>query len=813
MSHSNSLHLSDNTNTELSRLKKTSSAIDLPPSYKELYEANIRVDDIDSENFSKPSIDNSSPANNKTVYDNLEALHRNNEMVSGSDSNFAPGSQGMKSSYESNLDSNNSNQKGETPPRTNPLHDYAPYNYIVTLTAMSKEAFNSGGFTGEEIVILKSGGKSPKPGDVSDKDFYINNLILRNTLSPTPQARSTTVFQVLFDVYEPYGTTFIEVLRTAAKKLGYVNHLKCVYNLKIEFKGYNDEGIPQNDVPYTTRIIPILLTQVEMNIDAGGTSYAIQAYPATFLGLSDLHGTTQEAITVSGVTVGEVIKSFFDLWSKALQTLQSQGKVKILDEYVLDIEQSTKILESPLGYGEFSNAQGTVQVSNLQGFPFLSAKKNASLSPRQFTVPAGTKVHTLIEAVVKDSQYLRDQFDDSMNAKDKNGYINTLRTYTQLSIGAYDNQAGRPQYKFKYILREQKISASIFKKSNVDLVSNVNPVRTYNYIYTGKNQDVLDFKLTYNIAYYQPISYSTPSGKEPATSGGKGQFQTEESNQDFTNSAQKGASAVSSEPINESGTGFLVGQVNKNDQALTLIEQIIENPVADLIMVDMEVLGDPLYIEQKSVSNRSMKDSFVEDSPSIDSYGAITTDEYEVYVQVNFKVPTDLNDETGLFDKINSNDTAFFRGIYKAFMCEHRFDQGVYTTLLTMVRMRYQNQDDKTKSDDANSYTTTPLNNQGASKSGMQSKQQSPLSFPDTAPPGLIDQLNSTENVTNIADQTVLSPDDIMMTGPEQTIEPQSVSPDWKSRGDQIKKTILQNQSDNFKSRLDNSFDPWLSGA
>lgn len=758
MSNNSFLSLPDNTNTELGRLKNISSGIDLPPEYREIYNAEIFVDYIDSVAFAQLNTDATQPANNKLVLDNAEAIARYNETaedtVSAGNSNFGAFT-GNNIADESNLDTNTSdtNKNKDKPPRHNPLHDFAPYNYITTLTAMSKEAFNSGGLTGEEIVIAKSGGKNVNGQDAGIKDYFINNLVVRNTLSQTLQGRSATIYQVLFDVYEPYGTTFIDDLIKAAKKLGYKNHLKAVYNLKVEFKGYADEGPkegqPVDEIPFTTRIIPLHINQVDMNIDAGGTQYTVQCTPATNLGLTDLHGKTKETITVTGSTVGEVIKSFFKTWSATLKTLQSQGKAKILDEYTLDIEQSTEILNSKLGYGEFSNVQGSIQVSNLQGFPSLKPEVNAKASARQFSVPAGTKVQTLIEAVVKDSEFLRKQFDDSMNP---NGtYIRTLRTYTQLEIGSYDNQTGRPQYKFKYILREQKISSSYFIKQSTDLVTNVNPVRTYNYIYTGKNQDVLDFQLTYNLGYYYPISYSTPSGKTPSTDGGKATYQQEESNQDFTNGAEKGAISVSSEPINEQDNGFLPGQYAKNDQALTLIEQIIEDPAADLIAVDMEVLGDPGFMEQKSVTNRSMKGTFVEESPGIDSSGAVSTDEYECYVQVNFKVPTDLNDETGLFDKINSNDTAFFRGIYKVYACEHRFDQGIYTTLLSMVRMRYQNQDDKLNSpEQINNQSATSSNNEGATQTNGQS-------FPNYNPPGYgssyepslqVDGKSSSDNVS-----------------------------------------------------------------
>ena len=58
-----------------------------------------------------------------------------------------------------------------------------------------------------------------------------------------------------------------------------------------------------------------------------------------------------------------------------------------------------------------------------------------------------------------------------------------------------------------------------------------------------------------------------------------------------------------------------------------------------------------------------------------------------MFVKINFKTPTDLDDNTGLF-KIA--DAAFFEGQYKVFICESRFAGGIFTNVLQMVRMRHQ---------------------------------------------------------------------------------------------------------------------------
>jgi len=232
------------------------------------------------------------------------------------------------------------------------------------------------------------------------------------------------------------------------------------------------------------------------------------------------------------------------------------------------------------------------------------------------------------------------------------------------------------------------VSASYFNKEATDLASNVIPVRKYQYLYTGQNKDIIDFDITYRFAFYQATSYFTQGGKDDASTSAKSGGGVDETTEENTTGAEGvGTTPVTTEAVRQYKDGFIADLNTANGEVATIFEQIIQDPEADLISTNMEIIGDPVWIEQKSVLNESYADSFLEGSPSIDRFGAVTSDEYEVYVQVDFKTPTDLDDRTGLF-KIQ--DAAFFEGKYKVFICESRFTGGVFTNVLQMVRMRHQ---------------------------------------------------------------------------------------------------------------------------
>ena len=244
----------------------------------------------------------------------------------------------------------------------NPLHDYEPINYFISLSCLSSAAFNTG--DGDQILIAQSAGKGGK--GIGD-DYYIDNLVVRNSLSPTAGgANSGTIYQVSFDVTEPYGTSFTDALITASKDLGYTSHLQAVFQLQIQFRGVDDDQNPAaTSPPKTTRTIPITIRAVDVKIEAGVSTYACQAVPTTALANTELHGVTKEAITVVGNTVQEVIQDFFSKINSTQTTLKKGKKLVEADEFTLGVDESDKeILEARIPYDTNSSMQNTVQVKN-----------------------------------------------------------------------------------------------------------------------------------------------------------------------------------------------------------------------------------------------------------------------------------------------------------------------------------------------------------------------------------------------------------------------------------------------------------------
>ncbi len=641
-----------------------------------------KIASVDDKQFLKQSGDTTKPAPNKLVLDDIDAVQKNNALINAvgaPQTNFAPF--GNQLAAESSTTANA--EPSELPPRVNPLHDFEPVNYIITLSMMTADAFNNGD-RGPSLMIARSGGKGFT--GAGNPDYYIDNLVIRNTVSPTSEGKSGTVFNVMFDITEPYGTSFVDSIITAAHQLGFDNHLKAVFSLTIEFQGVDDEQNPSGArLGNSSRFIPIHIYAIEMRVEAGVTTYQVQARPATHLATTELHGVTQETITVNGSTVGELCEDFFNKHNDTLKKLKQDNRIIDPDVYTFGIDESdAEIIGSMIPYNVNSSASNVFNISNVES---PSAR---SQNLREVTVPAGTAMQAFIEAVVRESDFYRNQFDENGEPKGNKEFLKALRTATRLKIDITKEGGGgnRPQYEFIWVLRGFQATANYFKKEATDLVSNVIPVRKYQYLYTGQNKDIIDFNVTYKFAFYQAIPYFKQGGKDDASTSTKsGNGPNENTEENTTGAKGSGTTQVSKEAERQYKDGFIADLNTVNGEVATIFEQIIQDPSADLLVTTIEIIGDPVWIEQKSVLNKPYADSFEEGSPSIDRFGAVTGDEYEVYVQIDFKTPTDLDDRTGLF-KIDQ--AAFFEGKYKVFICESRFTGGVFTNVLQMVRMRHQ---------------------------------------------------------------------------------------------------------------------------
>jgi hypothetical protein len=204
--------------------------------------------------------------------------------------------------------------------------------------------------------------------------------------------------------------------------------------------------------------------------------------------------------------------------------------------------------------------------------------------------------------------------------------------------------------------------------------------KIYNYIYTGQNQDILDLNIEFNTQYFMAIT-SSPDKFFSNSSDTPDEQQAEpteilECDPHFQvptrtfSSNQRQSHDVTNDP--------------RAIAAADVVENLM-NSSADMMSIKLKIIGDPAWIKQDDLFNTTDRQRLL----TQEATNSIPTDAAEVYVRLNFKVPTDIDDVKGTykFDKMNYS---VFSGIYRVLTVTNRFERGQFTQDLDLVRILNQ---------------------------------------------------------------------------------------------------------------------------
>jgi hypothetical protein len=198
--------------------------------------------------------------------------------------------------------------------------------------------------------------------------------------------------------------------------------------------------------------------------------------------------------------------------------------------------------------------------------------------------------------------------------------------------------------------------------------------KKYNYIFSGENTEVINFKIDFNTAYYQANQFGTgvpDAASQPV---------------DTTFPIVKQAQTISPESENLKSDKSLDAKRSKDLMSTIMTEG------ADLVELKMDIIGDPDYIptgdgffQKDELAGRMYTKPYWPD-------GTINYDLTIPHVQVNFKTPTEYNDITGLMDptKQTKYSSSAFSGIYKVIEIKSVFQGGTFTQNLLLVRTKVQ---------------------------------------------------------------------------------------------------------------------------
>jgi hypothetical protein len=607
--------------------------------------------------------------------------------------------------------------------RINPLHDYVNYTYKISMYAVPRTTINKiasgeispgneeGILASGELLISSGGAKSSSRSGLFGVDFYIDNVALTSVVGQGARSRGTDVIEFGFDIIEPYNTTLLPRLVGQSYKLtGKPDFAMMFFVMKIDFLGYNNAGQPKT-IPKTSKFLPFQMISMDFEVNNRGTVYKIKAIPVSHAAQTILDNTIPFHMEISGGTVQEIFngdvavvtsnsaanqrtENSFDSNVRSGPKTYSKGVKQALDEGEKYLVRTKAQVFSNTYSFDFRDGIGDKkivdpQVYRTQGFRMSDNKKPEELNPKNtkldpskntVRVQAGSKITDLINNVLQVSDYYTGQFSTE---KRPNKPLMFHKIIPLIKFGELDPKTNLYQRNVTYVVKPYTMFGN--DKENFGQKAPTSPVKRYQWIYTGQNRDIIDFKLHYQMSFFElrnaadKAMVAQGDGEEANPLDGAG---------DDNSILDTGVFPRRVRPVYGIADQSNSAGTDRSIKTLKLAELFKKqfDSSGDLISLDLKIVGDPDLIQQDNILYGAAGDS---NQLQYDS-GSVNFRDHEVYFNLEFTNPiSDYNDQTGLFN-VTSQETNFFSGLFRIISVKSEFRGGKFTQSLENYRVRRQ---------------------------------------------------------------------------------------------------------------------------
>ncbi len=662
--------------------------------------------------------------------------------------------------YAANARKRSINQLPITPD-PNVLHQFASYNTLFTLSALSTQELRNPKtfFQGKpHDIIARSGGisdanfsshteasannresrrdptnefnKTVDKGRVGaslgqasrtfkrDHDLYFRNVELTSVPGFNEKRRLTSVTNITMELVEPSGITLLDKIKAAAANNGFLDHLDAPYMLTIEFVGFDENGQSiKEKSDFIKRVIPVKLITMDIDVNQGGSYYNIKAIPYNEFGFTNnfMYPRTSGSLKSTNRTFKDAVVDLQNILNDQNEQEKDSKFNQYPDKYEISISEDLDP-EQQLAYELLQQADMTQ--TNVNQAPGEEAFEMTFI---KFSSAVGIPMllENLMKTHPKYGAVSFDKWSEAVSKKgsdkfDPNDGLSTYFKYFRIRTSVeptldFDEIRQTNRKIIKIVVEPYYISAYNLATAGIHQDRNYQTyvAKAYNYIFTGDNVDIQNLDINYKVAYYQSRLKDLEANDA----------RTFETSNDAT-TEETGTPTNRTRPDNMPDHLTLLplksevslyksstdGRTGKGDNRVDAFFDAITNPQADMVVINMEILGDPAWLGQSQFipatpvnSNGSSIDNNLEFfrggektniwNPKLRCYNY---DVAEPVTNLTFKTPQDFNDMTGVYE-ISNDQRQVFSGLYKVVQVAHSFTDGKFTQNLTMVR--FNNQD------------------------------------------------------------------------------------------------------------------------
>ena len=454
----------------------------------------------------------------------------------------------------------------------NPLGNFSSYTYQLSLYMITPDAYNAfvlsgrkninalvnsgSGGKGGAFLIAQSGGinnQTTKRAPGFDLDYYIDDLKMVSQVAGAATTTESNVVEFSFNIYEPYGFSFLTKLKRAQEALSKLSSLpntknqtnptKHIFILGIRFQGYDKDGNIADSSQYFSqdtlntssdrsgvyeRFYDIIIETLKFKVNGTATTYAVTARPITVaVGLSVARGMVDMQAPLTAKDVQEAligsgpgVTSLFGTLNNYQKELKDKGDIEIPLVYDIKfiggaentIATATLVSDADVSKRKLPMSKAT---NSSQIHAGTETKAITDNSKRLITITNGTPISQAIKKIIQQSDYLESTLkiiqDSELEPPAPNegtGEIvqkdppsfNWFNLSVQLECLGFDNKVGDWAYKITYII--QPYRAPFIITPYAKPLNYYGPHKKYEYWYTGENREIISYEQTINNGYF-----------------------------------------------------------------------------------------------------------------------------------------------------------------------------------------------------------------------------------------------------------------------------------------------------------------------
>ena len=562
-------------------------------------------------------------------------------------------------------------------------------------------------------------------------------------------------------ILEADGFTFLDSMLIASalndSTIGTKSsHAMQPYMIQIDFQGYDDSGMQittaNSLMPLRKRLI-VQITGIDTSVTTQGSEYTVKFISQPLKAMHTEYNAMPKEMTIVAGTVNEFFNGPNGLGAqlnKHYADQVTQLKQQYQDGYFFNIDPSI--------------ANSSIVNPNSTPVTVANPDNNSSVDLTKVRMTFGTKdtISSIINTVLCHSGFFLDTqlglygasaASSAMGPPSQTDTFNAFKVVPKLEFGTVingkpvrlntlDELRGQYPHIITYNIRQYPIYGSI-KHPTLPYFADGDPhvLKAYNYIYTGENTDIIKFDLRYNTTFYTnwlAYTQNIPSNSATATTS-TAQLLASAPDALITPTSlavfNPQLAALSSikvpgpfrvKPITDDQRITATGNATNNAAAQKLLDAM-HSRYADMITVDLHIIGDTTLIQQEgwlftpsASANSKYNDVSLSQSDFATKYGFVRFISGESPVTLTIKSPFDIDTDwnnTGLTYPDVSQFQSGWSGQYYILTIHHSFQNGAFTQKLKLVKNITDVQSKAAKDSSNNSAVRTGASNQSQSNS------------------------------------------------------------------------------------------------